>query len=181
MGKVKYRNILFFAIITAVSCSSGPKSTDSAEELETVISKPGQNTEAVFDSASISQEVYESTKVDVQVFIEELNGIIRAKNYNAWKAALSEEFFNEISSPEYLQRISEMDAMKTRKIILRTTRDYFINVVVPARANSRVDDIEFISLNRVKAFTLYTNRENITQRLRLYDLERSGDSWKIIN
>jgi len=72
--------------------------------------------------------------------------------------------------------------MKTRNIILRTPEDYFTNVVVPSRANSRVDDIEFIGTNRVKAFTVMQNsRTGEEQRLVLYDLEKVGNSWLIVN
>jgi hypothetical protein len=71
--------------------------------------------------------------------------------------------------------------MKTRKIVLKTAEDYFIHVVVPSRANSRVDDIEFIGQNRVKAFSVNKNRAGEEQRLVLYNLERSGNSWIIIN
>jgi len=56
-------------------------------------------------------------------------------------------------------------------------------VVVASRAETgvRVDDIEFISLNRVQAFTVTTNRAGEEVRLRLYDLEKIGNSWTIIN
>jgi hypothetical protein len=40
-----------------------------------------------------------------------------------------------------------------------------------------VDDIEFISPTRVKAYTVSSGG----QRLRLYDLEHSGEEWKIVN
>jgi hypothetical protein len=48
---------------------------------------------------------------------------------------------------------------------------------VPSRANDRVDDIEFISQKRVKAYTVSQKGE----RLRLYDLEKTNEGWKIIN
>jgi hypothetical protein len=129
----------------------------------------------------VSKEQYTSTKEDVQHFIEGLNQIIRKRDYNSWKASLSPEYFNKISSPENLEQLSEQPAMKTRRITLKTAEDYFINVVVPSRANSRVDDIEFIGENRVKAFTVITNTAGEEQRLRLYDLEKTGNIWKIID
>lgn len=134
-----------------------------------------------FDPREVSREQFDSTKEEVQHFIEELNRIIADGNYNAWKAALSKEYFDEISSPENLQEISELPAMTTRKIVLKTAEDYFRHVVVPSRANSRVDDIEFIGRERVKAFTINTTRSGEEQRLRLYDLEKIGNTWKIIN
>jgi hypothetical protein len=50
-------------------------------------------------------------------------------------------------------------------------------VVVPSRTKDRVDDIEFIGQNRVKAFTI----NNKGQKLRLYDLEKTASGWKIAN
>ena len=128
-----------------------------------------------------SQEQYDTTMQEVRGFIDYLNRAISNRNYGAWRAALSDEHFAEISSPENLQMISELPAMRTRRIVLRTAEDYFIHVVVPSRANSRVDDIEFFGRDRVKAFSINTNRAGETQRLVLYDLERVGDSWIIIN
>ncbi|MDR0502363.1 MAG: hypothetical protein LBH16_03470 [Treponema sp.] len=137
--------------------------------------------EEYFDPDSITEEQFILTKIDVQHFIEELNQAIRNRNYQAWKAALSQEYFDELSSKENLKLISELPAMKTRKIVLKTPQDYFIHVVVPSRANSRVDDIEFIGEHRVKAFTINTNRAGREVKLRLYDLEVFDDKWKIIN
>jgi hypothetical protein len=192
MERVKFCLVLFWALIMAISCVSEPESrtedtpppaeVNSNNTVDTPAPVEGTVVEnTAFDPGSISQELYDSTKADVQKYIESLNQIIRNKNYNAWKEELSPEFFAEISSPAFLRSVSETDAMKTRNIVLRTAQDYFNNVVVPARANSRVDDIEFIGQHRVMAYTIATNREGQTQRLRLYDLENIGNIWKIVN
>jgi len=131
----------------------------------------------VFDPSSISQEEKDTTKTEIQHLIQRLNGIIRARNYNAWVSYLSPDYFAVISSPEYLDRISQSTVLVKQKIVLKSAQDYFNNVVVPARANDRVDDIEFISQNRVKAYTI----NNRGERLRLYDLEKVGNEWKINN
>jgi hypothetical protein len=130
-----------------------------------------------FDVLSITPEVFNFTKAEIQALVEDLNGIIRAKNYDAWVACLGEEYLAEKSSPEYLAQISEQPRLKSQNIVLISPRDYFIHVVVPSRANDRVDDIEFVAKNRVKAYTINVNG----QRLRLYDLENKGNGWKIIN
>jgi len=166
---------VFLALILAVSCGSNPKAETPPE------SGAANQTEASFDPNMITQEHYDSTKEDVQQFIEQLNQIIRRRDYNGWRSSLSEEYLAGISSSENLRQLSEQPAMKTRHIVLKDAEDYFINVVVPSRANSRVDDIEFIGVNRVKAFTVNTNRAGEEVRLRLYDLEKTGDVWKIIN
>jgi hypothetical protein len=130
----------------------------------------------VFDSGVVTQELYDTTKKDVQQLINELNDIIRSKNYQAWVSYLGEDYFEEINSPIFLKRTSESSFLKSKKIVLSNARDYFIHVVVPSRANSRVDDIEFVDTKRVKAFMLTSQG----QRLRLYDLEDFGEGWKIV-
>ena len=130
-----------------------------------------------FDPSSVTREERETTMTDIQHLIERLNGIIRAKNYNAWVSNLSPNYFALISSPEYLDRISQSNALTSQKIVLKSAQDYFTYVVVPSRTNDRVDDIEFESRTRVKAYTI----NNRGERLRLYDLERTGNEWKIVN
>jgi hypothetical protein len=198
--KSKIACFLFIPVIfLAVSCSSKP---EIVQEQVAVVSpqlearpqpevnpqpeaglQPEVNppSEEVFDPGSISRAQFDSTMDEVQKFIEELNRIIGTKNYRAWRAVLSPEYLNEISSPENLRQISDQPAMKTRRIVLKTAEDYFTHVVVPSRANSHVDDIEFFGRNRVKAFSISTNRAGEVQRLRLYDLEKNGNSWIIIN
>jgi len=188
--------MLSLLLTTLASCGSPPAAENvslQTASLETASPQPEppvmgyepepqpEPKEVVFDPNSISHEYYETTKVEVQRFIEDLNRTIRGKNYNSWKSALSEEFFATISSPEYLRRINATDGMRTRNIVLRTPEDYFIHVVVPSRANSRVDDIEFVSRNKVKAYTVTVNREGQPQRLRLYDLEKIENMWKIVS
>ena len=134
----------------------------------------------------ITQEYHNSTRTEVQHFIESLNQIIRNGNFQAWRSALSPEYYSEISSPENLRQVSEQPAMRMRNIVLRNANDYFTHVVVPSRAGvSEIPigniDIEFLSLNRVKAFAVTTTRTGEDQEVRLYDLEKTNDSWYIIN
>jgi hypothetical protein len=134
--------------------------------------------EEAFDPASISQEEYDTVKVDIQALINNLNQIIRRKDYNAWASNLGKAYFDRISSPEFLTRTSESSQrLKNQNIVLKNAREYYLEVVVPSRANDRVDDIVFVTHTRVKAYTINAKKE----RLRLYDLENSGDGWKIVN
>ena len=144
-----------------------------------------------FDPAAVSEELYASTKADVQTFIEELNRIIRARNYEAWRAHLSDSFYATISCPVFLEeRTAELfrrdqivasnlgrDPRFVTRRVLRTPRDFFEHVVVPARANDRVDDIAFISETHITAFTV----DRRGTRLILYNLAIIDDQWKITN
>jgi hypothetical protein len=130
-----------------------------------------------FDPATIPKEVFDSTKSDVQTLIEEINGIIRDKDFNAWVSYLGQDYREALSDEAFLKHVSESNVLKKQKITLRTLGDYFMHVVVPSRTKDRVDDIEFIGQNRVKAFTVNSKG----QKLRLYDLEKTASGWKIVN
>jgi hypothetical protein len=130
---------------------------------------------ALFDPNTIAPELYYETKENIAHFINDLNVIIKSRNYNKWLLYLDDDYYTYISSPEYLQRVSTSGILQAKGIVLSNAYDYFINVVVPSRSYGRVDDIEFISENRVKAITL--DKE---QRLLLYDLEKTQNGWKIV-
>jgi len=164
--------VIYTLLLSIFFFGCGTQAASQIEEAQ-IIEEPA----AEFDLGSISQEVFESTKIEVQNYIEEVNSLIRAGNFEAWKDNLSDEYFKGISDPEFLRRSSESALLKRQGIVLQSPQDYFTYVVVPSRANSTVDDIEFISQNRVKAFTI----NNRNERLRLYDLEHTGNTWKIIN
>jgi hypothetical protein len=178
MERLKF--CLLFSLALFVSCRSQqaavPPQPEAPAPVQTAPA-PEVKKEETFDPGSISQEIFDSTKVDVQHFIEDLDKIVRGRDYNAWVSHLGSTYLEEINSPEYLARISEQPRLKTQKIVLNSARDYFVNVVVPSRANDRVDDIEFVTQTHVKAYTVTPGG----QRLRLYDLESSGNTWKIIN
>ncbi|MBN2875607.1 MAG: hypothetical protein JXM71_10975 [Spirochaetales bacterium] len=128
-----------------------------------------------FDPESVSQELKQTTIVDVQALIGSLNYIIQSKDYDSWVAALTEEYRDYYSSPETLARISEAAVLKRLKIQLTSLKDYFTYVVYPSRQNDRVDDVEFIDATRIRAITINPKGE----RLVLYNLEKIGDTWKI--
>lgn len=130
---------------------------------------------ASFDTASVSAEVKTATFTDVRGLIERLNGIIQRKDYEAWLADLSPEYRKHYSDPEVLAKLSESGVLKRLGIKLATLEDYFLYVVYPSRQNDRVDDIEFIGENDIRAITVNSKGE----RLILYYLERIDDTWKI--
>ena len=132
---------------------------------------------APFDPSSITKELFDSTKTDVQSLIERLNTIIRDKDYESWVTFLGKGYRTALSDPSFLERISSSTILRKQKITLKELKDYFIYVVVPSRTHDRVDDIEFIGQNRVKAFTV----DSKGLRLRLYDLEKTPTGWEIIN
>ena len=168
------------ALAMLMACGSQPSATDGY---------PGGVEEAAPSTTfTISQELYDQTLADIRIFVNELNTLIMKKDYAGWKDNLADEFFAHISSPEFLASASESAALKSRKIVLKTANDYFLQVVVPSRSNSKVDEIEFIAANRVKVFyreERVRKSEGVSttevRRLRLYELIKIDDTWKIID
>jgi hypothetical protein len=178
---VLYLQAIFMAAII-MACKSPPPAVDQYPE--------GVEEEASASSSfAISQEMYDLTLAEVKVFVNDLNALILKKDYEGWKASLTNEFFAHVSSPEFLASASESAALKSRKIVLKTPNDYFLQVVVPSRSNSRVDEIEFTAADRVKVFyreervRRNENSPSTTEvrRLRLYELKKIDDTWKIID
>jgi hypothetical protein len=128
-----------------------------------------------FDPANVSQDLFDQTLAEVQQLIDRLNRIIRARNYLGWLTYLGDDYRILISSPAFLAQASSSPFLRGR-VTLGGSEDYFLQVVVPSRQNSRVDDIEFVSETRIKAYTVAGG-----QRLRLYELGKTENEWKIVN
>jgi hypothetical protein len=135
-----------------------------------------------FDYSAITEEVRTTTTIDIRELIGELNGIIRRGDFRAWTSRLGESYLERLSSREFLDSVSQSPKLKARGEPLKNLEDYFINVVIPSRANmgDRVDDIdiEFIpEEEKVLAFRTAPNG----RRERLYELKNVDGTWKIIN
>jgi len=166
-----------------------PPPIEEKSQAEQPVETPVINT---FDPNNVSEEVFKTAKTEITVTIFELNWIIKAKDYKAWVSHLSDSYYGEISSRAFLDEKTEelyrrdqivaqnlgRDPNLVEKRALRTPMDYFNYVVVPSRANDRLDDISFITETRVRAYTVDERRG---QRLVLYDLAHINDKWLIVN
>lgn len=128
-----------------------------------------------FDPTSITPAQKEAAITDIRAFILSLNKIIREKDYNAWVSSLTEAYKDYYSDPSVLAKISDSPVLRKMGIKVQSLYDYFIYVVYPSRQNDRVDDIDYIDEDQVRAFTISSKGE----RQILYNLEKQGDTWKI--
>jgi len=129
----------------------------------------------VFDPAAVTEAVKKATFVDVHALIQSLNLIIRHQDYEAWRMNLTDAYILHYSDSSILSKYSEYPVMKAKNIKLQTLKDYFIYVVYPSRQNDKVDDIDFVGENLIKAITVSPKGD----RNILYMLEKHGDIWKI--
>jgi hypothetical protein len=175
---------VFVAAFFAQSCAGGPKAApqprsrvESAASVgSVVIAEPASQPASVaFDPATVTEQVKSATFVDVREFIESINQIIRRQDYDAWLAHLTEDYIQYYSDPVVLLQYSEYPIIKRSGIKMKTLKDYFADVVYPSRQNDKVDDIEFVDENLIKAITVSLKGD----RNILYMLEKHGDTWKI--
>ncbi|MDR1318414.1 MAG: hypothetical protein LBJ90_02220 [Treponema sp.] len=202
--------LMLLSLILALSCGTSPEAdVESIQEPVPVPvpvpAEPAPVPQArSFDPANVSKDIYDATKAEVEQLVEKLNVIIAARDYDAWLSYLSDEYFEEISSPAFLKQVSDSDFMKIQRKVIRTPRDYFINVVVPSRSNNRVDDISFITEYNVRVIQINQRRRrppadsNELARVQAegaevrdgwlyensreiyYELEKTQDEWKIV-
>jgi len=129
----------------------------------------------LFDPNAVTEVVKTATFVDVRALIESLNSLVRKQDYEAWLSHLSQGYIAFYSDPDILAKYSESPIIKRKGIKLLTLRDYFANVVYPSHQNDKVDDIEFVDENLIKAITVSPKGD----RNILYMLEKHGDAWMI--
>lgn len=178
--------IVVVGAFLAISCATSPAKSQQPKSDAPVAQGQAaqQGTQAqaapvtaqpAFDPSKVTEAQKTATFVDVRAFIDSLNQIIRRQDYKAWLSNLTPEYIAYYSNADVLARYSEYPIIKQKGIKLQTLQDYFINVVFPSRQNDKVDDIEFISEDLIKAITISPKGE----RNILYLLEKHGDAWKI--
>lgn len=172
-ARIPLRIAILAVGIVVLSCAGTAKPAVQARE-EPVAASPSPSPPA-FDPNAVPEAVKSATFVDVRSFIDSLNQIIRRQDYDAWLSHLTAEYIKYYSDPSILAQYSEYPVIKGKGITLKTLKDYFLNVVFPARQNDKVDDIEFVGENQIKAITVNPKGE----RNILYMLEKHGDTWKI--
>ncbi len=123
---------------------------------------------------AVTEAFYEETLTDVRKLIATLNTIIADEDYNSWLTYLTPQYVQNFSDPKTLAELSNMPLLQKEGIELHSLRDYFLNVVVPSRSDARVDDVDFLSKNHVRAIAIING-----QRYILYDLRYQEGSWKI--
>jgi hypothetical protein len=169
---------VLIAVCIAVSCAGGARpaseKTPEAPPIE-VLPEPGVSKADNFDPTGVPEEVKTATFVDVRALIESLNQIIRQMDYDSWLKHLSDGYVKYYSDPAILAQYSEYPVIKRKGVKLQTLQDYFTYVVYPSRQNDKVDDIEFVGTNLIKAITINSKGD----RNILYMLEKHGDAWKI--
>ncbi len=100
-------------------------------------------------SGAISKDEFVEDKKDIMMIIDDLNEIIKNRDYDAWLAYVSPASKQYWSNPKNLAAVANRLPVKGIKI--RSMKDYFLYVFIPARQNSKVEEIRYVSKTITKA------------------------------
>ncbi|NLK46388.1 MAG: hypothetical protein GX297_07025 [Treponema sp.] len=98
---------------------------------------------------TISKDDFVEDKKDIMKTIEELNEIIKKQDYEAWLKYVSPASKQYWNNPKNLAAVASRLPVKGIKI--RSMKDYFLYVFIPARQNSKVEEIRYVSPTITKA------------------------------
>ncbi len=176
--------LLSLAVLAFVGCAGSPPSAQPPESTEQPAEEaagekqPAQPApeETGPEAAEfvVTREVYARTFQEIEDFIQNLSAIIRREDYDTWLTYLSDQYIAHTGDRQFLKEQSEKAVLKKNNVVLRDLKDYFYQVVVPSRNQAKLDDIEFIDENHVKAISVIRDR-----RVLLYLLVRVDGQWKI--
>ncbi len=123
------------------------------------------------DASEISAETFVDDKHEILSIIEDLEQIMRKKDFPAWTKYLSDESRSYWSDAKNLSTLSGK-LPGGGKVRLNSLKDYFEKFFIPARKGRVIDEIRYVTHDLVKAVQ-YKDDEDITT----YMFERSGDTW----
>lgn len=180
----------FVLVLILFGCAGTPESATDTEvvaeptESASVPEEPTPEPEAVeevpvdveeeFSQEDVTEELYDQTFTEVEATIAELNEIITNQDFARWQYYLTDNYRLTYSNPRVLEESSQSAILRRNNITLRTLEDYFRFVVVPSRANVRLDEIVFVDESTVEAIM-----EVQGEKYLLYNLTKAGDRWKI--
>ncbi|MBO7484598.1 MAG: hypothetical protein J6T84_00880 [Spirochaetaceae bacterium] len=176
----------FFASCTSPKNTTTAPSTQNETVIETVAVEQPEEKQPVdsvkseyersikqMEGTVVTLDEFQRTKKDILQVIAELNKIIKNKDYESWLDYLSPDTKEYWSDPVNLANVATRLPVKGIKI--RNLKDYFNYVFIPARQNSRVEEIRYLSKNTVKAVQPMEKEDLI-----FYTFENNGENWLLV-
>lgn len=146
------------------------KPQDKPEEEEYLRSISGM------ESGEVSRKDFEDDKRKILEIIDELADVMNNYNYDDWLTYIELESINYWQSAKNLANASQRLPVSVRAQLpskrLKTLRDYFSFVFVPARKDRVVDEIRYISPESVKAVDVTDDSDVI-----YYNFKKIGGKW----
>ena len=122
------------------------------------------------DSSSVSKKEFEDDKHEILEIISELAIIIETKDTLSWLNYIDEPSKEYYKNPVNLRKAQRK--LPNKLIELKTIEDYFKFVFIPARKNSHIDEIRYVSKTHVKAVEVREESDAI-----YYEFKKENGKW----
>ena len=154
---------------------------EEPEEAIIVIEEEGDSTDDEYlrsianlnEEEAVSKKEFTDDKNEILEIISELAGIMESKDTLAWLKYIDEESKEYYKNPVNLRKAQRK--LPNKLIELKTIEDYFKFVFIPARKNSQIDEIRYISRTHVKAVQL---REDMPDAI-YYEFKKENGKWLV--
>lgn len=127
---------------------------------------------ALNDSGTVSKKEFEDDKHEILEIISELAIIMETKDTLAWLNYIDEPSKEYYKNPVNLRKAQRK--LPNKLIELKTIEDYFKFVFIPARKNSHIDEIRYVSKTHVKAVQVREDSDAI-----YYEFKKEKGKWLI--
>lgn len=127
--------------------------------------------EEINSEEAVSQQEFFDDKAAILQIISELSVVIDENDVNSWLTYLDPESKKYYSNPANLRKAQRK--LPNKLILLKTIKDYFENVFIPARRASKVDEIRYISKTEVKAVEVKEDNSIVVY----YYFKKINDKW----
>lgn len=123
-------------------------------------------------SSAVSKEMFEEDKAIILQKVEELDLIMRQKDYKKWVTYLDDESIKYWQTKSNLQNISSKLPIKGLK--LTSLQDYFNYVFIGSRVGKSVDQIRYVTNTYVNAV-----QERDGKDIVYYTFRKVNGEWKV--
>ena len=121
---------------------------------------------------NFSKSVSDSDKIEINRLLDDMSIIIEGRRFDDWLIYIDEDSKKYWSDPQNLKKAQ--DKIPIKGLNIKSLKDYFKYVFVPARRNHNVHEIRCISENRAKAVERYGNKDLI-----IYYLRKNSGRWQV--
>ena len=125
------------------------------------------------ETQAVTKQEFNDDKNEILEIISELAVIMETKDTLAWLKFIDEESKEYYKNPVNLRKAQRK--LPNKLIELKTIEDYFKSVFIPARRNSQIDEIRYISRTHVKAVQI---REDMPDAI-YYEFKKTDGKWLV--
>lgn len=177
MKKIIY--ILLLATLSLFVCTSCGTTSQEEKPAPQKEVKSNSKADAEYERATkdlkgetVSRDTYEKDKRIILQKIDELNVIMKSKDYKSWVSYIEPNSINYWSQKKNLAQASKQ--LPVKGIQLKTLEDYFNYIFISSRMGRQIDEIRYISSKSIKAVQVRGDDIVI-----FYNFKKINDDWLV--